>query len=393
LRVIFVTHYTGLYGANISLLQLITALRENYGVDPLVITPRKGLLNEELKSRCIPYICVPFRSWMCNLGLSYPRRKLENFKKGLLNSLALNKVKRLLRGFNPDIVHSNSSVIDFGAQVALQLGVSHVWHFREFGEEDYSLRFLSSSSRVKRYILSRAKKLIFVSEALREKYVSFLGSGKTSVVIYNGIDTGSFTRIIPRVTSSVEPFTILMIGILSQSKGQIEALEALRILVRDRNRKAVKMLFAGTGTGGYETLLKEFAVSNCLTNNVEFLGYVNDIPRLIEKSDVGIVCSRSEAFGRVTVEMMMGGLPVIVSDTGANREIVQDNLTGLVYSYGAPDDLAEKIMEVMNDSQKAQRISKEARRVSLESFSSKKNADAVFSIYRSLLECRLPNQG
>jgi len=186
-------------------------------------------------------------------------------------------------------------------------------------------------------------------------------------------------------------YTILMLGILIKSKGHTDALEALKIIVGKEKNMSVKLIFAGSGSSEYIGALNKFISQNRLSQFVQFLGYVKDPRSLFSISDIGIVCSRSEAFGRVTVEMMMSGVPVIVSNTGANCEIVENNQTGLVYQCGNPMDLAEKIQELMHNPRKASRMAEEARRRAIEKFSSKRSAFEIFSIYRDILSKRLSN--
>lgn len=61
-----------------------------------------------------------------------------------------------------------------------------------------------------------------------------------------------------------------------------------------------------------------------MTNQIEFLGHRSDVNQLLQDAHIAVMASRCEAFGWVTVEYMMSGLAVIVSNTGANPEIVSE---------------------------------------------------------------------
>jgi len=174
--VLFITHYTGLYGANRSLLELVTTLRDSHRVTPLILVPAHGDISEELKLKRIEQISVRFYPWVAGKNESYVMRKIKNIRKQAKNSLALRKVLNKVRQFDPDIIHSNSSVVDFGALLSLTVGVPHVWHFREFGDLDYSLAFLNKKSKVREFLNSNADKLVFISRALHEHYSVFCKS-------------------------------------------------------------------------------------------------------------------------------------------------------------------------------------------------------------------------
>jgi len=386
LKVFFITHYTSLYGANKSLLELVSTLKESYNVIPMVLTPEYGSINEELKKMGIAQISVRFYPWVSIRTESLLKRKLKSVRKRLVNSWALKKIMNTIHDFSPDIIHSNSSVIDFGAILAYRLGIRHVWHVREFGELDYNLTFLDKRIRVRKCLNSKADRLIFISKALRDSYVDLLDDFRKAVVVYNGVDISDyFSASFERATASSQ-YTFLMMGIISESKGQYEALRAIKIAAEKKRNMRIKLLLAGGFSSDYKGFLDEYISSSNLSELVEFLGYVKDPRDVFTKCDAGIVCSRSEAFGRVTVEMMMSGLPVIVSNTGANCEIVENDQTGLVYQFGNPTDLADKMLELMNNPSKAKRIAERGRQIAINKFSSKRNAAELFAIYKEILD-------
>lgn len=76
---------------------------------------------------------------------------------------------------------------------------------------------------------------------------------------------------------------------------------------------------------------------------VEFVGFVSDMKTLRENCDVELVCSKKEAFGRVTIEAMLSSNPVIASNAGANPELVRDGENGFLYTYNVADDLAKNM--------------------------------------------------
>ena len=59
--------------------------------------------------------------------------------------------------------------------------------------------------------------------------------------------------------------------------------------------------------------------------------------------DIELVCSRNEAFGRVTLEAMLHGIPVVGSNVGGTLELIKNRETGMIYQYGDINDLANKI--------------------------------------------------
>lgn len=107
---------------------------------------------------------------------------------------------------------------------------------------------------------------------------------------------------------------------------------------------------------------------------------------LLHCAHIAVTASRCEAFGRVTVEYMMAGLAVIVSNTGANPEIIKDGETGLVYQYGKPEDLRDKIQWYMDHREDGLRtIALNGQIDACKRFTSDINAVNVYNLYKRIL--------
>ena len=101
--------------------------------------------------------------------------------------------------------------------------------------------------------------------------------------------------------------------------------------------------------------------------------------------DVGLMLSRNEAFGRVTVEYMMQNLAVIASDTGANPEIIKNGLTGLLYHYGDAVHLAEQMLYYVENVDKMKEVAKEGMSHVHKCFTSTQNSLNIYSTYCELI--------
>ena len=102
--------------------------------------------------------------------------------------------------------------------------------------------------------------------------------------------------------------------------------------------------------------------------------------------DVGLTCSRVECFGRVTVEYMMSGLCPIVSDSGANLEIVQDRKNGIIYKALNGDALKPAIIWAVNNRKTVNKIGLAAEAYAKKNFSMEIHAKRVKKLYLKALE-------
>ena len=99
----------------------------------------------------------------------------------------------------------------------------------------------------------------------------------------------------------------------------------------------------GDGDRRFTLALREQVRDQCLEQRVTFVGYVNDPVQFIRMSNVTLVCSKWEAFGRVIVESMLAGKPVIATaNSGGTAELIEEGKTGLLYERGKPTEFADE---------------------------------------------------
>jgi len=332
-RVAFLTHYAELYGANRSLLGLVDGLAR-HRVRPHVILPEPGDLLDALAARNVPAAVLPFDWWVS------ARRTTAGAADRLVGTV------RHLRGLTAqigrwgcDLVYSNSSVFAAGALAAAELNLPHVWHLREFGRRDYDLA-PDLGTRFARLGFRSADAVVCVSHALRR---ALLGRRPPahSRVIYNGVATEAEFDARRRAAGAGSgrrpPFTFVLVGRFRPSKGQDVALRAFARVAASNPAVRLNLVGGAGGTGdqAYYDHCRELAGSLGVTNRVEFWGYIPDPERAFLAADAALMCSRSEAMGRVTAEAMSCGRPVIGYAAGGTPELIDDGTTGRLYSGGA----------------------------------------------------------
>lgn len=336
-RVAFLTHYTELYGANLSLLALIDGLAA-HGVQAHIVCPDQGDLLAALAARGVPAAVIPFEWWVS------PRRTPAAAAGRLIRNLRpLRAIARRVAGWGCDLVYSNSSVFAAGALAALELGLPHVWHLREFGRRDYDL-LPDLGARLTGLLFRTADATILVSHALRR---AFFGRSvpPNSHVVYNGVGPAAAfddrRRAAEGLRSRRQPFTFVLVGRFRESKGQAVAIRAFaRLGETHPDARLVLVGGAGqTGDSAYFDGCRALAADLGVTDRVVFRGYVPDPEREFLAADAALMCSRSEAMGRVTAEAMSCCRPVIGFDAGGTGELIDDGRTGLLYR-GGPDELA-----------------------------------------------------
>lgn len=376
MRVVFITHYTALMGANRSLLHLVKGLQKWHGVAPLVLCPQEGPFTQALEDQHIPFAVFPFANWAYTIR----SRSLYSFPWlwKTSNDLVLPVLLEQVERFRPDIIHSNSQAVSLGWQLSEALGLPHVWHIREYGWKDYQLVFpLGNALKLEK--LNRANHLICISEAIKTQMD---GVSVPKSVVFNGI--GPLAQLEKRAEKDVDQhgahFSFLIIGLLQPGKGQHEALRAFADVYRSQPQS--RLVIAGTGQRLYTLRLKMMAWLLGVSKAVEFTGYIPDPSSLYATSDAVLMCSRNEAMGRVTAEAMSYGKPVVAFNGGATPELIRSGKNGLLYNDEM--ELASAMKSLIADRAKAHFLGKQAQRDAIGRFSDEAYVAACFEIFQKV---------
>lgn len=374
MNVLFVTHCTPMDGGNHSLLRLMVELQQPpYSVTPILLTPieikhsSSSILREAEKYgiKCIASRFYPFK---------YQSRSPLNFVRYTTNLVNLHVILHELKDVKIDLVHSNSSIFNIGALIGRRLGVPHIWHFREFGDWDFNLKPIFGRAQ-EMSVYRDASRIIAISGNVKNRFVPFIDKDRIDV-IYNGIPVDTSAPV-SKHDSEVVRFCIT--GALNKAKRQYDAVEAMNILINQRGYKNLHLSIIGEGKD--RTLLEEKVKSYNLGSFVTFLGWVKDPQLLYADMDCGLMLSKNEAFGRVTIEYMRANLLVIASDGGANSELVDDDVTGFLFKTGDVSQLADKMAFAIDHQDKMKDIAGRGWKFSQSHFLSSDNTAAVYNTY------------
>lgn len=379
-RIAFFTHYTELYGANKSLINLVEGLLKAQLAEVMLVTPSEGKITRFARKNSIPYLVLPFYN-----EVQYGPRKgtdiLKNIFKLLYNWLLVLRHSRKLDRF--DIIHSNSSATLIGAYFAKWKQKPHIWHIREYGWEDYKFTYNFGYQYFQRW-LNRSSAIIGISGSIYQHRIAS-SPVKTKAVIYNGV---IFAGEIP--PPSVGPETqdisdkviFAVIGLIRKEKNQMEALRAFQQIYKTHN--TTELWVIGDGDPEYIHTLKTFVSRNGLSECVKFTGFVDDITPVYKSLYCLLMCSANEALGRVTIEAMVNNVPVIGYNNAGTAEIIRDNYNGLLYSDG-PTELSWKMELLLNDKGLVKKIKQNARLEIQKKFTIEKYSKTVYNVYTSIL--------
>ncbi len=384
MKIVFVTNYTLLYGANRSLIDLILPLRDQ-GVESIVILPYEGDLTKLLAAEKIEILIEPFAHWMNifnDSGNFFQRIKNKNefSKKGKIvnknNLISVEKLFLKLKNRNVNLVYSNTSIINVGFELAKKLNVSHIWHIREFGDKDYSVVPYGGRKKLLSTI-RKSNRVIFISNALKHYFQ--MDDFHNCNVVYNGVlsKQKSINLKIDYPEGAETVFSI--IGLIMESKGQHNAIHAFAKL--NREYPMTHLLVGGEGDA---PMLGKLIEQYELNEKVELLGYINNPLSIFIKSHAVLMCSKHEAMGRVTAEAFHCARPVIGFNSGATPELIEHMKNGILYDSEI-DGLYEAMKWVVLNRDAAKELGLKAREKAMQLYTTENYSQQIYAIIEKVL--------
>lgn len=321
------------------------------------------------------------------------RQKYLNPRGAVHLSVSLLKsvrfLRRLIRRYRIDIVHSNTSTILSGAVAARLEGVPHVWHVHEL--------FRPLEGRVlTRLLYALSARVVVPSEAALSNLAAAYPPVRRKVqVIKNGIDPAPYRTVSQeqveqlRAEWKIPPGVAVvgMIGRIGMWKGEEQFVEVAARLT-ESGTDARYVIVGGVFDNRKHHLerLEGLIEQKGLTERVVVAGLRSDVPVAVNLFDVLVhLPVRAEPFGLVAVEAMSAGKPVVVAGLGGLAEIVDNGATGFLVQPGDLEDTAQKVALLLRDRTLAQAIGKAGSQRVDAQFLSGHYAAQFGSLYRQLV--------
>lgn len=372
ITVLYISHTALWGGAALSLFNMIHSLSDY--IKPIVLVPAKGDISDYCYRKGIECIIQNF-SWNLKSEKKhlYKPDWLVLCKKKIVDWICSYKVCNYLENCKIDIVHSNASVITVGVNLSKMLHAKHIWHIREFQDLDFNMTPLTGWERLKNKIYA-ADAIIAISNAV---YCHWgLGKRKNSHMVWNAVINEKETVC---YEANKEPYFFFSAAAISQAKGLDLVLEAFA--QSHLQEKGYKLLIAGRLEGEYKEIIDRLLIKYKLKSYVIFLGFCNDLKKYVRNATAFVMSSRNEALGRVTVESMFYGCPVIGKNAGGTLELIKDNETGFLFANA--QECAEKMLYVVHHD--VTTIIRNAQHFVLSNFTEECYKHKMLKIYQSIL--------
>jgi glycosyltransferase involved in cell wall biosynthesis len=360
-KLLFIEEGTGVGGSHISLLSLVTGLVAR-GVRAVVSLPAPHpwyerfreagaevhFVSDRPQAETAPALprkpAPPWTTWPIYRTLSFYREHRRVHRAGVA------AWTERIRAAAPDLVQTNNALpLNLEAAVAAAgLGLPIVPHLRGFQP-------LRGPHRA---FLSRMTLGIAISDVIRRHYLDAGAPADRIVRVYDGLEIERYAFREPRADVPARGGRVLYLGRLVGWKGApvlLDALDRLRT-----TRPELQCTIAGDGPARAEW--EADVARRGLAAHVRFAGFVKDVVPLLHESDVLVHTSIApEPLGRVTLEGMATGTPVVASAHGASPELVSPGVSGWLSRPGDGGALAERIEEALAAGDRRVAVARAAR--------------------------------
>lgn len=340
--VLVFAHSSGFSGAERSLFETLNLIKDDFNI--YVVVPGRGRFSDVVEKT------FPGKVFVVKSYFFYEKSGVSFFKvaaKQTINLVALFRCFLIFVRTKPDLIYSNTIASWIGPIISYFSKKKHIWHLREIPSND-SVGQPVYGVRLERKFLS-VSRFRFVTNSHYTGSWYFNHRGIKAVVAYQPVNIIKPSRIKPIKETDPRVIRVGVFGRLAEEKRQHIVIKALDRL-KPSDLAHFEVYFYGKGSQSYLDYLVGM-VGLPLKQRVHFPGYLEDVGNALVSTDLVIVPSANESFGRVTVEAMLFGVPVIGADSGGTSELIgKEQERGMLFPLDDDEKLSALIRRFKEDS-------------------------------------------
>jgi glycosyltransferase involved in cell wall biosynthesis len=386
-KILYVNHVGHISGAERVLMNLLSRL-DRKKFEPIVTAPADGTFLTEITTR-------GFKMYPINTPLLIRSKnpfRLIKYIPDFWKTTA--QLKTIIKQEKIDLIHANSfTAMLYSNSAVKSTGKPIIWHMHDIiTPRWFNRRFITYAGR-------GATKIVAVSNAVKSRLIELGVPAEKCITLYNGMDcsipvTPDATSIaeIERIRKELQipqdAIVISMFGQIAQWKGQAIFIQAAAKLVEQYPQ--LRFLIIGdiihNREQKYKRDIEQLITQLHLSSPIIFTGFRRDVPNLMRMSDIIVHCSvMPDPLPTVILEAMVSKKPVIAARVGGVPEIVQDGLTGLLFTSQKTDELVNAMRQLVVSKELRQIMGNAGRNRVEQFFNINQNIEIVQTIYSQLL--------
>ena len=297
----------------------------------------------------------------------------------IVHSLTIYRILTIVKNKKIDIIHLNNQIVlnYFGLCIAKILNIQCISHLRTFNSygltkskisyaNEIGVNYMAISEQIKDYWIEKGLPLESVA-TLYDPYPR----------LYENYSSSNNLEFI----DSHGGYKLVFVGRLIECKGIPFLIESFKMILSSGIQAKLYLV----GSGEEENRLRDLVYCQELGEDVIFLGYSSDPLSIIKRMDLLILPSKEEGLGRVLLEAMDIGIPVIGAEVGGIPEVIDNEVNGLLVPYGDKFALKEAILRVLNDEVLKNRIINAGFYTIQSKFNIEHYSDKLKNVYEAML--------
>ncbi len=389
-------------GATLSARDVIRALRSTgrYRVFVVVSDTRTDAKREQWdhilqevdggKRLFLPWWSLEYRLSATRCTLRY----INTLRSTRFHWIPIHNIVHLIEKWKIDIVHTNTSLNIQGAIAARITGKPHLWHIREVIGPDRLFRFPPPFSLIKKIFYGLSTRVVFNS---KESASALDGpSHKKAIVLPNAIPLESFVDPDARKRGLAfrrklglndDNIMVGMIANLTSPKHQDLFIQAAETLAaQNSNTRFVIIGAIPEPTTAHAQEILNLVAKSQVRDQIILAGFQEDVPAVVHAMDIMLHTSIDESFGRVIIEAMAAGKPVVCFRSGGPQHIVQHGITGYMAETGKVEQLVSFTEELIQSAPKRKEMGQAGFRLAQQEYSMTTFMEKLETLYNDVIE-------
>lgn len=355
-------------------------------INAFLIPHIEMLLDNGYEVDCACSIDKPVDKELQNKGVKIFEVPFSRNPLGIGNIKAFMRLMELQRINNYDIVHVHTPIAAIYGRL-LKLGYSnlktiytaHGYHFLKGGSKLSWLIYYPIEKIMAKFtdVIININKEDFeiTKEKLKPRSSYFLNGVGLDLSKYKKLSKDEILEKKKELGINDNDFIVLMIAELNKNKNHIQLINAMEILSTQYSNIKVFCI----GDGDMREDLEQQIISRNLQNNIFMLGYRQDVNKLINISDIGILMSYREGLPRNIMEFMASGRKVIATNIRGCRDLICNETVGTLVNVGDYEETAKAIEKYYLSRDRRFNVSNEIKKYDIESVNSE-----LLKIYESI---------
>ena len=389
-------------GATQGILELLYKIDRNR-YEPYLITPNQpnSIQSTNFEIVCKSYAVIRMDWWNRKYNTPLLKRiiiSVSSILKTGLNLITIYKIIKKIREWDIDIIHTSTSLTIQGAIAAKLTNKPHVWHVRERIGSDGLFKFWLPDNLL-RYIFQLLSNQIISESHYAGTVLLNKNRIKRVKVIHDGVDTNEYTNldlgknIRENLNINSNNLLIGMVANLSATMKRHDIFIKMAALLTKKHSHVHFAIFGSEPKAKnniynegyiYAKKIKQLVIDLNIKNQFIWGGFQPQIPELMCAIDILVHPCEVEGFGRIAIESMAAGKPVIGPMAGGIAETVENNSTGILVQPGNINSFAEAVENLIINNDLRLKLGTQAKQHVANSFSISSHTNKITEIYDSI---------